>query len=132
MIEFSMIINTIYGFIRDSCTVYIITSNFLCCFSASLILFRYSIELIFEIRFFGLTIMRLINHAFDFALFAKFFFLCIFTLFVVFRNTICAYEFDDDAFFDVFWSMNCLRIKRIIEVAFEFFELWLFTILMRD
>ena len=44
--------------------------------------------------------MRLINHAFDFALFAMFFFSIIFTLFVVFRDTTCAYKFEDDAFFD--------------------------------
>ena len=97
-----MIVNTICCFVRKSYTVCINTSSFLCCFSASLILIRYSIELIFEIRFFDLTIMRLINHAFDFAFIAKSLFSFIFTLFVVFRKTTYTHEFDEDAFFDAF------------------------------
>ena len=99
--KFSMIVNTICCSVRESCIVYVNTSSFLCSFSASLILFQYSIEYIFEIRFFNHTIMRLINHAFNFTLFAMFFFSCIFTLFVIFRNTTCVYEFDNDAFLDV-------------------------------
>ena len=100
--KFSIIVNTISRFIRENCIICINTSSFLYSFSAFLILFRYSVELIFEIRFFNLTIIRLINHTFDFELFAKFFFSCIFTLFVVFRNTTCVYKFDDDAFFSFF------------------------------
>ena len=66
--------------------------------------------------------MRRLNHAFDFALFAKFSISCIFTLFVVFRDTICVYEFDDDVFLDVLRFLYCLEIKEITEVEFEFFE----------
>ena len=121
-VKFSMVVNTICCFVRDSYIACINTSSFLCSYSASLILFRYSIELMFEIRFFSLTIMRLLNHAFDFARFAKSFFSCIFTLFVVFRDTTYVYKFNDDVIFDALWSLNCLRIKEIVEVAFEFFE----------
>ena len=73
--------------------------------------------------------MRLINHVSDFALFARFFFSCIFVFFVVFRNTTCVHEFDVVAAFDVvaffnaFRSLYCLRINRIIESKFEFFEI---------
>ena len=54
----------------------------------------------FEIRSLELTIIRLLNYAFGFALFAKSFFSCIFTIFVVFRDTTCAHEFDVAAFLD--------------------------------
>ena len=76
--------------------------------------------------------MRLVNYAFDYALFAKFFFSCIFTLFVVFRDTTCVYEFEDDEFVDELCTLNCQRMKRIIEVQFEFFEFWLCTIFVCD
>ena len=66
---FSVIVNTMCCLVRDNCTVCINTSSFFCGLDASLILFRYSIELIFEIRFYDYAIMRLFNHAFDFALF---------------------------------------------------------------
>ena len=88
-------------------------------------------NLVFEIWFFDLAIMRRLNHAFDFAPFAKFFFLCIFTLFVAFRDTTYVHEFDDDAFFDVLWSLYCLEINEIIDVEFEFFEIWSFIVFAR-
>ena len=130
--KFSMIVNTICCSVWKICIVCINTSSFLCSFSVSLILFRYSIELMFEIRFWDLTIMRLFNHAFDFALFVKFFSSCIFTIFIVFRDTICVYEFDVAAFFNAIRSLYYLRIKQIIELEFEIFEIWLSTILMHD
>ena len=100
----------------------------MCSFSASFILFRYSVEFIVEIWFFDLAIMRLINHASNFALFAKFFFSCIFALFVVFRDTTYAHEIDENAFFDAFWSLYCLEIKDFRVFEFEFSEFWTFEI----
>ena len=88
-------------FVRQSYIICINTSSFLYNLSALLILFQHLIELSFKIRSFNVIILRLINYAFEFALFTKFFFSCIFTLFVVSRDTTCFYKFDDDVFFDV-------------------------------
>ena len=131
-LKFSVVVNTICCSVRKSCIVCINTSSFSCSLNALLILFRYSTKLIFEIWYFDLAIMRQINHAFDFALFAKSFFSCIFTLLVVFRDTTCAHEFDNDAFFDVLWFLYCLEIKEITEVEFQFFEFCSFIVFTRD
>ena len=100
--EFSVVIKRIYYFVRDSSIVCTNTSSFLCNFNASLILSRYSIALIVEIRFFDLAIIRLLNHVSDFADFAKSFFSCILALFVISRDTTCAHKIHKDAFFDIF------------------------------
>ena len=113
--EFSVVVKTMCCSMRKSCNVYTSTSTFLCNFSASLILFRYSIAFIVEIWFFDFAIMRLLNYASDFADFAKFFSSCILALLVIFRDTTYAHEVEN-AFFDAFWSLCNLET---IEVRLE-------------
>ena len=79
--KFSVVIKTMCCSVRKGCIICINTSSFLCNFSASLILFRYSIALIVEIWFFDFAIIRLLNHASVFAVFAKFFFFVHFSTF---------------------------------------------------
>ena len=120
--KFSVVIKTMCCSVRKSCIVCISTLIYLCNFSASLTLFWYSIAFIVEIWFFDFAIMRLLNHASNFVVFAKFFFSCILTLLVIFRDTACVHEVEN-AFFDAFWSLCDLETINI-RLELEFFDLF--------
>ena len=129
-LEFSVVVKTMCYSVRESCIVWTSTSTFLCIFSALLILFRYSIALIVESWFFDFTIMRLLNYASEFAVFAKFLFSCFLALLVMFHDTTCAHEFDN-GILDASWYLYCLRIKEIRELEFEFFDTYLCAVFSR-
>ena len=53
----------------------------------------------------------------------------ILALFVVFRDTTCTHEIDQDAFFDAFWFLYCLEIN---DITFEFCAIWTLNVDVRD
>ena len=129
--KFSVVVKTMCCSVRESCIVGTSKSTFYVFLVHRSLLSRYSIVLIIEIWFFDFAIRRLLNYTSDFAVFAKFFFSCILALLVIFRDTTCIHEFDDDAILDAFWSLYCLRIKEIRELEFEFFESWFSAVFLR-